>query len=159
LTGLVEFRYNGKLQKGWSAVSIVKRFDRISFAVGDLDKARAFFEQALGAEFGDVEDVAEFKFKSQPFTLGGQTLQLVSPYETTSAISHFLMKRGPGFHHVTFEVADLDEVVAGLEAKGIAVASRHDYAEPREGLRMREAFVHPEDTPDLLVQLVEKKKR
>lgn len=134
----------------------MKKFEHVSFAVGDLDEARAFFEQALGAEFGDVVDVAEFKFKSQAFTLGGQALQLVSPTDSTSVISHFLMKRGAGFHHVTFEVDDLDDVVAGLEAKGIAIASRHDYQEPRVGRRLREVFVHPENTPDLLIQLVER---
>lgn len=134
----------------------MKKLDRISFAVGDLDEARSFFEKAFDAEFREVEDVKEFKFRSQLFTLGGATLQLVSPYDTTSALSHFLMKHGPGFHHVTFEVDDLDGAVAELEAKGVAVASRHDYAEPREGRRVREAFLHPESTPNLLIQLVER---
>lgn len=138
-------------------MSIIKKFDRISFAVGDLDKTRSFFEDVLGAEFGVIEELEEFKFRSQPFTLGGAPMQLVSPYDPTSVISHFLMKRGQGFHHIAFEVDDLDAAVESLEKKGVAVVSRHDYSPPREGHRVREAFIHPEDAPDILVQLVEKR--
>ena len=67
----------------------------------------------LGAEVRlGTENVKEFHFEYQPFRLGGADMQLMSPYDPSSVVSHFLMKRGQGFHHVTLEVDDLDDAVA-----------------------------------------------
>ena len=127
---------------------------RLAFAVGDMDEARKFFESVLGAEFGPVEDVSEFQFRYRPFQLGGVSMQLMEPYDPASVISHFLMKRGHGFHHLSIEVDDLEAAVAELGERGIRVVSRHDYAEPHEGRRWTDAFIHPSDACGVLVQLV-----
>lgn len=137
-------------------MKIIDQKSRIAFAVGDLDKARSFFQDVLGAEFESPQDVREFHFKYQPFRLGGTHMQLISPYDPTSVVSHFLMKRGQGFHHVTLEVENLDEAVQELEAKGITIASRHTYEEPLEGRRWKDAFIHPQDALGVLVQLVQR---
>jgi methylmalonyl-CoA/ethylmalonyl-CoA epimerase len=137
-------------------MKIIDTKTRLSLAVGDLEKARAFFQDVLGAEFGAVEDVKEFDFEYQPFRLGGAEMQLVSPYDQSSVISSFLMKRGQGFHHVTFEVEDLEGAVRELEAKGVTIASRHTYQEPLEGSSWKDAFIHPRDAFGVLVQLIQK---
>lgn len=129
---------------------------RIAFAVGDLDEARHFFEDTLGAEFDEVEDVREFQFRYQPFRLGGAEMQLMSAYAPESVIAHYVMKHGPGFHHLTLEVDDLDAVVRELEAKNVRIASRHRYEEPHEGQHWKDAFIHPRDAFGVLVQLVER---
>ena len=130
---------------------------RLAFAVGDMDEARKFFESVLGAEFGPVEDVSEFQFRYRPFRLGGMSMQLMEPYDPESVISHFLMKRGHGFHHLSIEVDDLDAAVAELGERGIRVASRHEYDEPHEGRRWSDAFIHPSDACGVLVQLVQRR--
>lgn len=137
-------------------MSIIKAVDRISFAVGDLDKARAFYENVLGARFGEVQEVKDFHFRYQPFTLGGAAMQLLCPTDPSSVISRFLMKRQQGFHHVTCEVASLDEAIAELKRRGVEVISRHDYEQPFEGFRIREAFIHPRDAFGVLFHLVER---
>lgn len=137
-------------------MNIIDKKTRLAFAVGDLDKARAFFQDVLGAEFDAVESVNEFHFDYQPFRLGGAPMQLMSPTEPSSVVSHFLMKRGQGFHHVTFEVDDLDDAISELEAKGVRVASRHTYQEPLEGTTWKDAFIHPKDAFGVLVQLVQR---
>lgn len=138
-------------------MNVIDQRSRIAFAVGDLEKARAFFEDVLGAEFGDEQDVKEFQFKYQPFRLGGAEMQLMSPYDPSSVVSHFLMKRGQGFHHVTLEVENVDDAVRELEAKGIHVASRHEYQEELEGRSWKDAFIHPRDAFGVLVQLIQRK--
>ena len=137
-------------------MNVIDKKTRVAFAVGDLGKARAFFEDVLGGEFDGVEKVEEFHFEYQPFRLGGAEMQLMSPYDPTSVVSHFLMKRGQGFHHVTLQVEDLDDAVRELEAKGISIASRHAYEEPLEGGTWKDAFIHPRDACGVLVQLVQK---
>ena len=137
-------------------MNVTHRKTRTAFAVGDLDQARAFFQDVLGAEFGSVQDVKEFQFKFQPFRLGGTDMQLMCPYNPSSVVSHFLMKRGQGFHHVTIEVEDVDEAVREVEAKGVSVASRHRYQEQLEGSSWKDAFIHPKDAFGVLVQLIQK---
>ena len=137
-------------------MNVIDTKTRIAFAVGDLDQARAFFQDVLGAEFDSVQDVEEFQFKYQPFRLGGTNMQLMCPYDPSSVVSHFLMKRGQGFHHVTIVVEDVDEAVRELEAKGVGVASRHRYREPLEGSSWKDAFIHPRDAFGVLVQLIQK---
>lgn len=137
-------------------MKVINRKSRIAFAVGDLDKARTFFKDVLGAEFGSTQDVKEFQFKYQPFRLGGAEMQLMSPYDPSSVVSHFLMKRGQGFHHVTLEVEDLDEAIEELKAKGVEIASHHRYQEPLEGSSWKDAFIHPRDAFGVLVQLIQK---
>jgi methylmalonyl-CoA epimerase len=135
---------------------VIRTVDRISFAVGDLSKAREFFEGVLGARFEPIEDVEDFQFHYQPFTLGGMKMQLLSPYDPESVISRFLMKRQQGFHHVTCDVENLDDAVRELKKKGVEVTSRHDYEKPFEGYRVREAFIHPRDAFGILFHLVER---
>lgn len=137
-------------------MNVIDEKSRVAFAVGDLDEARAFFQDVLGAEFGSVQDVEEFQFKYQPFRLGGAEMQLMCPYDPSSVVSHFLMKRGQGFHHVTLAVEDLDDAVAELEAKGVKIASRHRYRQRLEGGSWTDAFIHPQDAFGVLVQLVQR---
>ncbi len=137
-------------------MNVIDTKTRVAFAVGDLDSAREFFQDVLGAEFDPVQNVKEFHFRYQPFRLGGSEMQLMCPYDPSSVISHFLMKRGQGFHHVTLEVEDLDEAVRELAAKGVNVASRHRYQEELEGSSWKDAFIHPRDAFGVLVQLIQK---
>jgi methylmalonyl-CoA/ethylmalonyl-CoA epimerase len=138
----------------------VKRVERVAIAVADLDAARDFFERALGAEFHPVEEVADQGFRYQPFTVAGFRLELLCPTrDDDSVIARFLRERGPGVHHVSFEVEDLDQAVAELERDGIHVVHRIDYPEGVvfEGQRWREAFVHPRAAMGVLLHVCEKK--
>jgi methylmalonyl-CoA/ethylmalonyl-CoA epimerase len=137
-------------------MSIIKRIDRVAFAVGDLDKAKAFFADVLGAELAPLEDFPEFKFRCQPFKLAGHQMELLAPYDPSSVLSHFLMREHQGFHHLTCEVENLDEAIRALEAKGIGVVSRHRYHEPHEGERWEGAFIDPKHAFGILIQLVQK---
>lgn len=137
----------------------IKRVERVAIAVIDLDAAREFFERVLGAEFLAIEDVADQGFRYQPFRVAGFTLELLCPYRDDSVIARFLDRRGPGVHHVSFEVEDLDHAVASLAAEGIVVAGRIDYPPEVifEGHHWREAFVHPRDAFGVLLHLCEKR--
>ncbi|HXV59666.1 MAG TPA: VOC family protein [Vicinamibacteria bacterium] len=137
-------------------MGIVRRVDRVAFAVGDLDAARDFFQNVLGADFGPVQDIEEFKFRCQPFELGSYRMELVAPYDATSPLSHFLMKHSQGFHHLTCEVDDLDEAIEALEQRGIEVVSRKRHED--EGMPGGGAFIDPRQAFGVLIQLVQRKK-
>ena len=137
----------------------VKKVERVAIAVTDLEAARGFFERVLGAAFQDVEDVADQGFRYQPFTVAGFTLELLCPYQESSSIAKFLREHGPGVHHVSFEVEDLDEAIASLAAVGVSIVGRLEYPPGVlfEGQRWREAFVHPRQAFGVLLHICEKK--
>src|SRR5205823_5332268 len=120
----------------------VKKVERVAIAVRDLDAARAFFAGVLGAEFKPIEDVADQGFRYQPFEIAGFTLELLCPCREDSGIAKFLRERGPGVHHVSLEVEDLDIAIAELAQAGISAISRIEYPPgvTFEGWRWREAF-------------------
>jgi methylmalonyl-CoA/ethylmalonyl-CoA epimerase len=141
--------------------SYVKGIERIALAVPDLEAAQAFFECWFGAAFEAEELIEDMGIRYRPFTVGHGRMELLTPTRDDSPVARFLKARGgPGVHHVTFEVEDLDAAVAELEARGGRIAYRHSYGDgvTFEGQVWREAFIHPRDAFGVLIHLAEKKR-
>ena len=69
-----------------------------------------------------------------------------------AALARFLARRGPGLHHVCFEVDDLRGALATLKAAGVRLIDET----PRPGARgHRVAFLHPAATGGVLFELCE----
>jgi methylmalonyl-CoA/ethylmalonyl-CoA epimerase len=67
-------------------------------------------------------------------------------------MARYLAKRGPGMHHICFEVDSLTEVLSVLKAQGIRLIDET----PRiGGGGKRIAFIHPDSTYGVLVELCE----
>ena len=83
--------------------------------------------------------------------MGGGRLELVSPLLADSPVGRFLDRRGPGVHHVAFEVDDVRAAASELVARGANVIDE----EPRPGLGGKEVvFVHPETLGGVLAEVV-----
>lgn len=141
-------------------MSYVKLVERIAVAVRNLEEAQAFFESWFGAEFEPEEVIEDMGIRYRPFQIGESRMELLEATRDDSPVARFLKAHGgPGVHHITFEVEDLDEAIAELEERGGRIAYRHTY-EPGvtfEGQVWREAFIHPKDAFGVLIQLAEKK--
>ncbi len=138
----------------------IKRVERVALAVEDLDRAQAFFEQWFGARFCPEENIVDMGIRYRPFDIGASKMELLQATRADSPVAKFIKRNGgPGVHHITFEVADLDAAVAELERRGGQIAYRHTYAPgvAFEGQYWREAFVHPKDAFGVLIHLAEKK--
>ncbi len=141
-------------------MSFVKRVERVALAVTDLDAAQAFFEQWFGATFQPEEDIADMGIRYRPFDIGESRMELLCATRDDSPVARFIRRNGgPGVHHITYEVDDLDAAVAELERRGGRIAYRHTYAPgvAFEGKHWREAFIHPKDAFGVLIHLAEKK--
>lgn len=141
-------------------MTFVKRIERVALAVPDLEQARAFFEQCFDAEFLPLENIEDMGIRYQPFNVGESRMELLQATRDDSPVARFLKARGgPGVHHITFEVDDLDAAVREFQARGGKIAYRHTYAPgvTFEGQVWREAFVHPKDAFGVLIHLAEKK--
>ena len=124
--------------------------DHVGIAVGDLAKALAFFRDALGLEVLAPEEVASQKVRVHFVPVGGSALELLEATGADSPIARFIDQRGPGIHHVTLRVDDIDRVLADLKQRGIRLIDQV----PRQGAEgARIAFIHPSSTGGVLVEL------
>jgi methylmalonyl-CoA/ethylmalonyl-CoA epimerase len=97
-----------------------------------------------------LEEVSDQKVKTAFFPVGESTLEFLESTDPEGPIGKFLAKRGPGIHHICFEVDDVDAMVAHLLAKGVRMID----AVPRQGAHgCRVAFIHPAETGGVLMEL------
>jgi methylmalonyl-CoA/ethylmalonyl-CoA epimerase len=86
------------------------------------------------------------------FAVGESKIELLKPTRPDSPVGKFLEKRGEGFHHVAFQVDDLEAALRKLKESGVDLIDE----EPRVGAGgTRMAFVHPRDAHGVLTELVE----
>lgn len=131
----------------------IKRIDHIAIVVDDIQSALGFWQEALGLNLEHVEDVAEQKAIVAFLPTGESEIELVKPTTDDSGVARFLQKRGPGMHHICFEVDGIQEVLDALKIKGVRLINET----PTIGASgNRIAFIHPESTHGVLVELYEK---
>src|SRR5437870_67618 len=92
--------------------------DHIGIAVKDLAAALAFYRDALGLEIEGVEDVASQSVRAHFVPVGQPKLELLEATAPESPIAKYIEKRGPGLHHITLRVDDIDAALALLKARG-----------------------------------------
>jgi methylmalonyl-CoA/ethylmalonyl-CoA epimerase len=128
----------------------VKQINHVAVVVDDMEKALAFWRDALGIDLHELRDVPAEKSQVAFLPLPGSEVELVRPTSDDSGIAKYLAKRGPGMHHICLEVDDIEGMMTQLRSKGIRLINE----EPRltaDGKRY--AFIHPESTAGVLVEL------
>jgi methylmalonyl-CoA epimerase len=124
--------------------------DHIGIAVKDLGAALAFYRDALGLEIEPAEDVASERVRAHFVAVGGANLELLEATAPDSAIAAFVDTRGPGLHHITLRVEDIDAAIAQLKSRGARLIDEH----PRPGAEgSRVAFIHPSAAHGVLIEL------
>jgi methylmalonyl-CoA epimerase len=126
------------------------RINHLGLAAPGLDEAMARMERLFGLAADHVEDVPEQKVKTAFFPVGESRLEYLESTDPEGPVGKFLAKRGPGIHHVCFEVDDIDAAVSQLVAKGVRMIDE----KPRPGAHgCRVAFIHPSETGGVLMEL------
>lgn len=124
--------------------------DHVGIAVQDLAKALAFYRDALGLEIEASEEVASQRVRAQFIPVGQSAIELLESTATDSAIAKYIEKRGPGIHHITLRVPDIDAVLAQLKSRGVRLVDE----QPRSGAEgALVAFIHPSAAHGVLVEL------
>ena len=131
---------------------MLNRIYHIGYAVEDIEAASRFYESNFGAVPGEPEVVEDQGIVATMFKVGESSIELVQPTHPDSPVGRFIARRGEGFHHVAFEVDDLQQALSKLKLNGVSLIDE----EPRWGAGgMRVAFVHPEGAFGVLTELVE----
>ncbi len=132
---------------------MIKRIDHVAVVVENMEDATAFWQDALGLKISHTEDIPEQESVIAFLPVGNSEIELVKPTTETSGIVRYLNKRGPGVHHLCFEVDDLQATLDRLDAQGVELINR----EPVAGAGgTRVAFVHPRSANGVLVELYER---
>ena len=129
---------------------MVKRIDHIAIAVNDIDDVARFYTDTLKLDLSGVEVVTGQKAKVGFLKIGESNIELVQPASDDSPLVKFLETRGPGIHHICFEVEDIQKEVEELKKQGVRMIDET----PRPGAHnTRVAFIHPKSSGGVLIEL------
>jgi methylmalonyl-CoA epimerase len=83
--------------------------------------------------------------------IGESRIELLAALGADTPVGKFIAKRGPGMHHLAYEVDDVASALADLAERGAELID----ASPREGLfGLEVAFVHPDSVHGILSEVV-----
>lgn len=124
----------------------------IGVLVRDLDQTARLYQDLFGAELGEVKVMEEQGVRAGMLHFPrGPQLELLEPLPD-SKMAAALEKRGEGVQHISFDVDDIDGLLATLKEKQVQLIDR----EPRPGVEGRVAFLHPRAASGVLVELCQK---
>ena len=128
------------------------RIDHIGVAVEDLDAAIALYEQTFGMELVHRETVNEQGVDAVLLDVGENHVELLSPLGADTPVGRFLAKKGPGLHHVAYQVTDIEAALARMRSEGARLIDET----PRTGIRgSKVAFLHPSSSGGVLTEIVQ----
>jgi methylmalonyl-CoA epimerase len=123
----------------------------LGVAVEDLDAAVATYERLFGAELEHRETVEEQGVEAASLRVGSDRVELLASLGADTPVGKFLASRGPGMHHVAYEVDDVGRAIDELAAEGAELIDER----PRRGLfGLEVAFVHPDSLHGVLAEVV-----
>jgi len=128
------------------------RIDHVGIAVEDLDAAIALYEQTYGMSLVHREVVEEQGVEAVLLDVGENHVELLASLGPDTPVGRFMAKKGPGIHHVAYQVPDIDATLHALREAGLRLID----STPRTGIRSsRVAFLHPAATGGVLTEIVE----
>ena len=131
---------------------MLDKIHHLGYAVESVEAASRFYKESFGAEPNEPETVEEQGIVATMFGVGDSMVELMQPTHPDSPVGRFLARRGEGFHHVAFQVEDLEAALARLKNTGVELVDE----EPKVGAGgTRTAFVHPKGAFGVLTELVE----
>lgn len=129
---------------------MIKKIEHLGIAVKDLSVSIPLYEKLFQTPCYKTEAVESEGVKTAFFQIGESKIELLEASNPESPIAKFLEKRGAGFHHVAFEVSDIDEEIKRLSNEGFQLI----HTSPKDGAdNKRIAFLHPKASDGLLVEL------
>lgn len=133
---------------------MIQKVDHIAIAVSSLEKAIPFYTEILQLEVLCVEEIESEGVKIAFIAAGETKIELLEPMSEESAVARFIRKNGEGIHHIAFAVKSIEARIADIKNKGVIMI--HD--QPKKGAGgAAVAFLHPNSTGRVLVELCERK--
>jgi methylmalonyl-CoA/ethylmalonyl-CoA epimerase len=123
----------------------------VGVAVADLDEAVRTYERLFGGRLEHRARVEDQGVEAASMRVGDSRVELLAALGDDTPVGKFIAKRGPGMHHLAYEVDDVESALADLTEQGVELID----AAPREGLfGLEVAFVHPDSVHGILSEVV-----
>jgi methylmalonyl-CoA/ethylmalonyl-CoA epimerase len=123
----------------------------VGLAVEDLEGALDTYERLFGATLEHRSRVEEQGVEAASIRVGESRLELLGALDDDTPVGRFLAKRGPGMHHVAYEVDDIRATLVHLSEEGAELIDDT----PRRGMfGLEVAFVHPDSVHGVLTEVV-----
>jgi methylmalonyl-CoA epimerase len=123
----------------------------VGLAVADLDEAVQTYERLFAGRLEHRARVEAQGVEAASIRVGDSRVELLAPLGDDTPVGKFIAKRGPGLHHLAYEVDDVASALAELTEQGAELID----AAPREGLfGLQVAFVHPDSVHGVLSEVV-----
>ncbi len=127
--------------------------EHLGIAVESIDKSAPFWKHILQITHSSTEDVIDQGVIADIYDTGNGKVELLESMGDDTPIGKFLNNRGPGIHHVCFEVSDINSAIKELKENNINILSEKPTI-GAEGYKV--VFIHPKSTGGVLVELAEK---
>jgi methylmalonyl-CoA epimerase len=127
--------------------------EHIGIAVPKLEDAKKIYCDILGLELTGERTLPERGVKVAFLETGNTKVELLEGIGEESFVSKFVERKGPGVHHLCFEVEDINRVMEELKRAGVRLIDET----PRAGAEGKlVAFLHPKSASGVLIELTEK---
>jgi methylmalonyl-CoA/ethylmalonyl-CoA epimerase len=131
---------------------MIKKLHHLGIAVSNLDEGISLYEKLLGSKPLFTKDIPEKQARVAIFKLGEDVeIELLSATGPECDIKEFIDAHGQGIHHIALAVDDLVSELKSIEQKGIQLRDR----EPRRGVAGPVAFLEPESTQGVFIELTQ----
>lgn len=126
------------------------RIEHIGIAVSNLQESIEMYEQLLNTPCYKTESVDREQVATAFFKVGESKIELLEATSQDSPIAKFITKKGPGIHHIAYEVENIRAEMKRLEALGFELLSQ----EPKPGADNKlVCFLHPKASGGVLIEL------
>ena len=129
----------------------IKRMDHVCMVVWKLSDRLSMLTDLFGFRVAGRFDNPQAGYNGVTLDVpgGGAQWELLEPTGEDSFLARFLNERGPGLHHVTFQVESVEQATKALRDSGCEPFGGRSYE------RYKEVYVHPRDSGGVLFQLYE----
>ena len=129
---------------------MLNKIEHIGIAVENLEESNILFEKLLGVPAYKSESVESEGVVTSFFQNGPNKIELLMATNPESPIAKFLQKKGPGIHHIAFDVDDIVAECERLKKEGFVLINEV----PKKGADNKlVVFLHPKNTNGVLVEL------
>lgn len=132
----------------------ILRIDHLGVAVNSIEESLKFWTDAMGLASSGSETLEEHNVKTAFLPIGDSEVELLESTSDDSPVARFIKKRGQGMKHIAFAVENIEEALEELKEKGMRLINET----PSIGAGGKKiAFLHPENTGGILVEICQSK--
>lgn len=132
----------------------MNKIEHLGIAVNSIDESLQVYESLLNTRCYKTEEVESEGVKTAFFHIGDSKIELLEATNDDSAIAKFITKRGPGIHHIAFDVSDIESEIERLKSEGFVLINE---VVKKGADNKLIAFLHPKSTDGILIELCQER--